>query len=142
MGFATVSGGGLRDIRKPGGGLIAHCARSSCGQTPRQSERAVRTGVPLARSRGIGSGLDAATVVGRGLLQQGFRWQRATHCGGSSGGLTPLGANRQWRWQSRGSAVAPGSGADWMPLRSSAGGCGNRESDGGEPRTVAVAQVV
>ena len=62
-----------------------------------------------ARSRaGIGSGLDAAMVADGGLRMPKVRWRRVAHCGGSSGGLTPLGANRQWQRQGRGPAVTQG----------------------------------
>ena len=80
-----------------------------------------------ARSRaGIGSGLDAAMVADGGLRMPKVSWQRVAHCGGSSGGLTPLGANRQWQRQGRGPAVTQGLRAAWSRYGRRRGAAGSR----------------
>jgi len=65
-------------------------------------------------------------VADGGLRMPKVSWQRVAHCGGSSGGLTPLGANRQWQRQGRGPAVTQGLRAAWSRYGRRRGAAGSR----------------
>jgi len=98
------------------------------------SEQAVAVATSWARSRvRVGSACRYDRRQGAGVT--GVSRRRDTHCGRSSGGQTPLGANRQWRWLRHGHAAALGPGA--VGLR-----CGRQWQDAGAGDQLAKSRVL